>query len=411
MLRKITLILIIGVLLPIYQPIHAQPADKEFKAAFIRNNDLWIKIGNEEWPITNGDYIRYPKWSYDGTWVAYQKRTETENGNGQLWVYYLKQRKHFLIHENASPNFQWAPRRNTLGFLTNHTLSVVTAQLPKPLRIQHMDKKVDNFSWLPKGNGFLVSKKATNELHSDIHLLKVYLYRKPSVQHFYTIPVGKDEYYVGTSPFKWSQDHKWISFLLTPTASLSADSNTLCLLSDNGRAFQKVDEMLSYQDWYKWAPTQRVIGYIEGTGREAISNKKLKVLDVVQFYKTSQTPSGFADRGLSWATDLTLFVSRSKESEWTKLEERPLPRLYKVGTDSKSQKQITFPNKNEGDFAPDYYRKHLFWIRTNRKTATIYLANASNLKETYWIKNINVASNYYERWNWDEVFSLYKRGE
>jgi hypothetical protein len=30
------------------------------------------------------------------------------------------------------------------------------------------------------------------------------------------------------------------------------------------------------------------------------------------------------------------------------------------------------------------------------------------MKETIWIKEISLGSSYYEKWSWDEVFSLYK---
>ncbi|WP_462412727.1 translocation protein TolB [Neobacillus sp. Marseille-QA0830] len=407
MIRKIMIILFIGVLLPIYEPIHAETSDKGPKAAFIRNNDLWIKKGNAEQQVTNGGYIRYPKWSHDGKWVAYQKGKEVENGYGELWVYHLKERKHFQIHPNTRSNFQWSPNKNILGFMVNQTLNVVTAQLPKPLRAQQMAGKLDNFSWLPKGNGLLVSKKESSELHSDILLLKIYMYRKPSIEHFYRIPVGKNEYYVGTSPFKWSQDQKWISFLLTPTASLSADGNTLCLLSDNRRVFHRVDEMLNYPDWFRWAPSQNLVGYIRGTGREATSNKQAAVLSAASLHKKGMTPNGFVDRDLTWANNQTLFVSRSKASEWTKLKDRPLPRLIKINIHTMEQKPITSPAKDEGDFAPDNDHNQLYWIRTNRETAYVYVTRLDQLKERQWIKNINIGSYYYERWNWEEVFSLY----
>ncbi|WP_251554477.1 hypothetical protein [Neobacillus muris] len=408
MLKKWIFILFIGVLLPIYPPAHAETKTTDFKAAFIRNNDLWIKKGNAETQITKGDYIRYPKWSYDGKWIAYQRGKEAGNGNGELWVYHLKQHKHFQIHSNAGVNFQWAPSKNMLGFLANHTLNLVTVQLPKPLRVQQLAANAGSFSWLPKGNGLLISKKANNELHSDILLLKIFLYRKPNTQHFYTIPVSKNEYYAGTSPFKWSPDHKWISFVLTPTASLSADSNTLCLLSENGRGFKRVDEMLNDQNWFQWAPSQSVIGFIKGSGREAASNKQLTVLEAAAHFNTSLTPKGFADRDFSWTNQHTIFVSRSKESKWAKLADRPLPRLFKIKLDTKEQKALTTPAKNEGDFAPNYYNKHLFWVRTDRRTAHIYLTHLDKIQEKQWIKNCNVASNFYDRWKWDEVFSLYK---
>ena len=54
---------------------------------------------------------------------------------------------------------------------------------------------------------------------------------------------------------------KWLSvvarskvdfILAVPTASWSADSNTLCLVRADGSRFEKVDQMLLNTQWFKW---------------------------------------------------------------------------------------------------------------------------------------------------------------
>jgi Tol biopolymer transport system component len=106
--------------------------------------------------------------------------------------------------------------------------------------VHHIGSGIENFSWLPDGKGFLTSMKSSEKLHSDIVISKIllnHLNNKPRQSHLNTITVGKDEYYNTTSQFKYSPDGHWIAFLLVPTASLSADSNTFV-------SFPKMEKLL-----------------------------------------------------------------------------------------------------------------------------------------------------------------------
>ena len=45
--------------------------DGATKAAFIRNQNLWVKSGGQERQLTEGDKAHKPLWSADGQWIAY----------------------------------------------------------------------------------------------------------------------------------------------------------------------------------------------------------------------------------------------------------------------------------------------------------------------------------------------------
>jgi len=412
LLKRILLIIFLAaVIIPIQSTAYADTPIDSQKAAFIRNDDLWIKSGKEEKQLTSEGFVRYPKWSHDGNWIAYLKgKREIGNylNNGELWVYNLKMNKHTKITSNVTNNFLWSPQQNKLTFLVSTDLYVVNTEPAKPFLITKLTANVENFSWFPNGRDLFISTKENQKLHTDIQLSKLSFEanrQKPVVKQIYTIPVGENEYYVSTSQFKWSHNQKWISFLLIPTASLSADSNTLCILSQDGQVFQRVDEMLDYEEWFQWAPTKSVLGYIHGVGREAMKNKQLKTVHLPSFHKRLLTPKGYADRDFIWKNNHKLYVSRSIESEWVNVNERPLPSIIKI---IQSQKQVTFPTKNQGDFFLQISDHHLFWIRTDRQSASIFLSPTKNIQATQWIKNITLASWYYEKWNWEEVFSLYK---
>lgn len=412
-MKKIIMFLVIFILsIQPFLYVSAKSND-EIKLAFIKNDDLWIKIENKEMKITKGESVRFPKWSFDGNWIAYIRATKVDEFplyEGDLWLYNVKSNRHFRVFSNVSTNFQWAPNQNTLGFQSDKVLKIIDDKsLNQPNKIA---SNIINFSWLPDGTGLLTSSKAGESVFSDILLSKILFNNKNQFQshHFYTIRVEKNDYFYGTSQFKWSNDHKWIAFQLVPTASLSADSNTICVLSNDGRSFHKIDEMLNYEEWFQWAPSKNLLGYVQGFYREAIKNKELKITEIDKNIYSQYTPKGYVDRDLTWQTDNSIFVSRSIESEWVDVEQRPMPSLFKIDIQTKTSKKITLPLSNEGDFRPQYiiHKNKLIWIRTNREKANVWISDSNGLNQKIWIENINLGTWYYEHWNWDEVFSLYQ---
>jgi hypothetical protein len=404
MMKKILLLVF---LILAFLPVAATAEPEEnLKAAFVRDNLLWLKIKDKEIKITNTGYVRYPKWSFDGSWVAYLKGAK-DGDMMDLWLYNIKSNRHFKVKENVGVNFQWSPNENSIGFQVANNLFIIhTSQLDL---LTPIVKNIENFSWLPTGKGLLISTKKSPELHSDIILSKVILRKKemPAVNDFYTIKIGENEIYASTSEFKWSNDKKWISFLLIPTASLSADGNTLCVLSTYGNTFQKIDEMLNESAWFQWAPYNGLLGYVSGIGREATINKGSRVLKVPSMKTVTLTPRGFVDRDLTWQNNRTIIVSRSKENGSEDLSERALPSLYKISLSDNKQTQLTVPSEKDGDFRPEIVKNNLIWIRTDRKKADVMISPTYKSGEMIWIKNINLGSSYYEKWSWEEVFSLY----
>lgn len=325
-----------------------------------------------------------------------------------LWLYNLKSNRHIKVKDNVGVNFQWAPNENSIGFEAAKNLFILhTNQLGLFTPIA---KNIENFSWLPSGKGLLFSTKKSPELHSDIILSKVILRKNemPAVNDFYTIKISVNEIYASTSEFKWSNDKRWISFLLIPTASFSADGNMLCVLSANGKTFNKIDEMLNEPAWFQWAPYNAVLGYVSGVGREATINKKLKVLTVPSMRSVNHTPKGFVDRDLTWQNNRTIIVSRSNENGSVDFGEGALPSLYKIRLTDNKQTKITVPSEKDGDFRPEIVKNNLIWIRTDRKKADVIISPTYKSGEIIWIKNINLGSSYYEKWSWDEVFSIYR---
>jgi Tol biopolymer transport system component len=413
-LRKIVILVILLVSIWGFANTGNAEAETPLKAAFVRDGDLWVIIGDQEKRVTEGKRTSNPVWSNDGEWLAYLE--EEEGGDeSNVWIFDLKSdRKHLVFQADAS-NLQWAPDKNVLAFTSRGVLNVSDTQKWDDGKFENITVGVGNYSWLPNGKAFLVSTKSNPAPSgwTDIEFHEIYLTEnEPSVEHFYSLPAlpNDNDFGVGTSIFKWSQDHKWIAFIKYPTASMSADSNSLYVLSSDGKQLMKTDEMLNEPNWFKWAPTRNSLAFIGGHDRIAIHNKFLKVKEFPASTFHEFTPKGYVDRDFTWHNDYVITVARSEESEWSNdPDKRPLPSLYQVNIKSNKQKRVTHPPKYTGDFNPQYLKQteQLAWVRTNRKSADVWLADSDGRNAKIWITKIDQGTNYYEKWDWSSVLSIY----
>jgi len=61
-------------------------AEVPLTAAFIRDNQLWVKQGEQETQLTHSRYVYSPQWSYDGRFIAYMDGDEQGEKNN-LFIY------------------------------------------------------------------------------------------------------------------------------------------------------------------------------------------------------------------------------------------------------------------------------------------------------------------------------------
>ncbi|PGC28235.1 translocation protein TolB [Bacillus pseudomycoides] len=387
-----------------------QAETKNIQVAFIRNHNLWIKIDGNEKQITKGEYITKPKWSHDGKWIAYAKGEEQD----QLELYRVADGKRVVPSQTEATNYQWSPAENIIAFEFTSTLNTFDAE-KKNATFENVSSGVGDYAWYPDGKKFLVSSEAqllpTGWTGAQLYEVQKDAGMNPNkMKHLYTLPSMQEDFlaYIA-SDFKWSPNQKWIAFLAVPTASWSADSNTLCLLKADGSYFEKVDQMLLNSQWIQWAPSKNILAYIKGSGRFALENKHLKVKELPALQQEKFTPKGYVDWDFTWQDNELITLSRAKEMEWSNEEEkRSLPSLYQVNIQSNRQRQITTPSKKYGDYNPLYIKSEnqLTWMRSDRKKADMLLANGDGSKAKKWIENIDVPQWYYEKWNWEEVISV-----
>ncbi|BBI36356.1 TolB family protein [Cohnella abietis] len=413
--RKISLILTAMTLIIWLGKAEALAATPEpaLKAAFVRGGDLWIKAGGTETQLTKGEQtIRKPKWSFDGEWIAYTKGQEGR----ELRLWHVPTGQSHLVSPTGGDNYQWSPYRNHLAFLSEQKLVWVK---PDKLDMQtKVAEGINNFSWLPNGSGFIASTTAqllpngwTPVQILEISLKKNEQEKAAHTKTLFVLPQMSDDFFaVGTSVFKFSPTGRWIAFLATPTASLSADGNTLCLLGADGTAFTKVDQMLNDSEWFKWSDRADKLAYIGGVGREATSNKQLKVVEAQVGKPVIYTPKGYVDQSFTWEGQQHIVVSRALErKELGSSAKLPLPTLVEVRLQGPQDKPLTQPPKRFGDFNPEYIRQveQLTWVRSDRSKASVLVSGRSGKHPSVWITNIDLGSNFFEQWRWSDVLSFY----
>lgn len=375
------------------------------KAAFVRNNQLWVKEGKEEKQLTHSQHVYTPKWSYDGRFIAYIDGDE-QGEKSKLFIYDMVKKESYQPYDQVSAtDYKWSPISNQLAYNDQGILNVTNMKNGRPEMFENVSLGVNGFEWFPNGKEFIVSSQS-NLLPTGwgpIELFKIEAdanLQQEKIHPFFTFLTNEDLFAISAEDFKWSNDGKWMSFLAIPTASWSNDSNSLCVISSKGENFQEVGKMLGYNDWFKWAPQKNQLAYIAGEGRFLVENKRTTIAEMPAFIgQKVYTPKGNVDLDLAWYSSDVVIVARSKENkEW---KEGPVPtmftRLYSIHLKSNDQKQITAPNEQERDDNPQAINEYITWVRhtNNERKGNVWVKEGLEGKEQLWIQNVDSEPVFY----------------
>lgn len=347
-------------------------AEVPLKATFVRDHQLWMKEGEQEIQLTKDKYVYSPKWSHDGSFIAYIDGDE-HGEKSNLWIYDTKRKENYEPYSSIeTSSFTWSPVANELAYLSGWVLNVTKTKDDRPYGFENVALGVSGFEWYPNGKEFIVSA-SSNRLPTGWEPIK--LYRIPKDMNLnekkadllYSITIDENDLFaVDVGNFKWSHDGKWVSFLGTPTPSWAMDSNPLCVLSSDGKVFKDIGRMLGFSNWFKWAPLANQLAYISGEGRFFVENKITKIAEIeASTRQIEYTPKGYVDLDLEWGSPSKVIVARSQENKaW---EEGTVPTmftsLYEIDLGSGIQKPITFPKENELDEDPQFIDSYLTWLR------------------------------------------------
>ncbi|WP_175639042.1 translocation protein TolB [Metabacillus schmidteae] len=376
-------------------------AEVPLTAAFIRDHQLWIKTGDQEYQLTKGRFFHSPKWSHDGRFIAYVDGNMKEKSN--LFIYDRKEKENYKPYVTIeTTDFKWSPISNQLAYTSGGVLNVTKFKDGRPHGFENVSLGVSAFEWFPNGKEFIVSSQA-NLLPTGWGPVQIFRIPKDAnldnkkMMPFYTIDTKiPDLFAIYVDYFKWSYDGKWVSFIAVPTASWAMDSNTLGVLSKQGTQFQTVGKMLSYEDWVKWSPSANQLAYISGEGRFFVENKNTTIKDMpVSNQQKEYTPKGYVDLDLEWFSSSKIIVARAKENkDW---EEGPVPTmftsLYMIDIKNKDQNQITFPTNREIDEDPQVIGSYLTWIRKRDEESkgNVWVKEGLNGTDHIWIRNVDSA--------------------
>lgn len=387
-------------MLLVFQFISVTHAQVSVKAAFVREHQLWLKVGDQEIQLTKDKYVHSPQWSHDGRFIAYIDGHE-QGEKSDLWIYDTKRKENYEPYSSIeTSSFAWSPVSNELAYLSGWVLNVTKMKEDRPYGFENVSLGVSGFDWYPNGNEFIVST-SSNRLPTGWEPIKLYRIPKDmklnekKAELLYSVHIDENELFaVDFDDFKWSHDGKWVSFLGTPTPSWAMDSNPLCVLSSDGKVFKDVGRMLGFSDWFKWSPQANRLAYISGEGRFFVENKITKIADIEASTKQiDYTPNGFVDLDLEWRSPSKVIVARSQENKSWK--EGPVPimftSLYEIDLDSGIQKQVTFPKENELDVEPQVAGSYLTWVRRqgDMQKGDVWIKEDKQKEAKVWIKNID----------------------
>ena len=141
----------------------------------------------------------------------------------------------------VTSDFKWSPNKNQLANNDQGLLNVTEMKNSRPQGFENVSLGVSGFEWFSNGKEFIVSSQS-NLLPTGWSPIPLYRIpvdanlAKEKTKPFYTIQTKEPDLFgIDADYFKWSSDGKWVSFLVVPTASWSMDSNTLCVLSSQGK--------------------------------------------------------------------------------------------------------------------------------------------------------------------------------
>lgn len=409
------------------------------RLAVIRGGDLWVLEGGKEaLRLTSDGCNSSPAWSPDGKWLLFYKYDPAEKWyrNYSLWVaradggdiYGIEPQKHIL-------DARWSTAANSIAYLTRQgerirgeefKLTEVRDKGPgDPLLLKDTSEKIMNFCWFPTGDRLVYTTADENPSVKESPTIKVMPARGGEAKTILTVdaefltdedPRPSISSYLGG--LKFSPNAYDLVFFKYPfSASLTADGVSLYVTSIDGKEPKQLATMLAYPDWVDWYCYGESVAFIEGSGREALSNKRLSIFPVNRpDLSVTVTPEGCVDRDPAWSPEGDFIaVSRAKSSQAINLrEEWPPSSIWLVKPDGSGARQISAVGETPGcsDYHPWWAGggQSLMWVRVQGEKASIWQAGADGKDIGEVFEELDIPRGYYGANKWDEVLAWYPGG-
>jgi len=410
------------------------------RLAVIRQGDLWVLEGGKEpLRLTSDGCNSSPAWSPDGKWLLFYKYDPAEkwNRNYSLWVARADGGGVFGIEpQKYIKDARWSPAANSIAYLTarqgertrseEFKLTEISDKGPgDSLLLKDASEKIMNFCWFPTGEKLVYT---TADAHPDTRenpAIKVMPAGEGEAKTILTVNAGflpdadprpSISSYLGG--LKFSPNAYDLSFFKYPfSASLTADGVDLYVTSMDGKEPIQLATMLAYPDWVDWYCYGEFVAFIEGSGREALFNKRLSIFTVKRpDLAVTVTPEGCVDRDPAWSPEGDFIaVSRAKSAQVIDLsEEWPPSSIWLVKPDGSGARRISADGETPGcsDYHPWWVGggRGLMWVRVQGEKASIWQTGADGKNTSEVFGELDIPRGYYGAYKWEEVLAWHPGG-
>lgn len=407
---RIKILLVVLLLMALSSPVEAAPSQAQGtpgKMAFIRNGHLWLWEAGREREVSTGPKDSSPRLSPSGCYIAFAREKE-------LWLATTDGDRRWRVATTVG-SFDWAPTEDRLAISTESGLSTVVVTTAGPRRPSLLAAGWSSPAWSPDGQTLAVVRNTPGSTPfsgtTSIGLLprtggepRIVL-QAPYPHGASCGPVG------GVSGLSWSADGRWQALLRCGLwASLSADCGELAVMPSEGGEPTPVAAVPAQANWSTWAPKGAVLAFVDGAGRDAWTNKSLRVVAMPPGpAAVTLTPPGYADRDPAWSLDGKRLAFTRSRTEWP--EKMTLPALgqsiwisdYPRG----GAEQV--PGSEQG-FAPQWGPGGgLAWFHgVGGEQGSLWYVGAPGQAKVRLITGIDLPFPYYGEWHLEMVFDWWR---
>jgi len=400
------------------------------RVAFTANRRLWLldgaQAGAQPVQVTAEGEVQLVGWSPDGEWLAYLYRDAAEDWAAKpyLWVVRADGRGAYQVDPRpVLEKAAWSPQANLLAYSTqgpeggyapdgNLKIATVEPGGAKTAALIPGGEPVEEFAWSPDGQSLVVSLHDPDEQSLRLDRLTL----KGERNNLLTLGEAGNS----TNPrsevlpfdaqgFSWSPDGRYLAYYLCPNSpSLAADGVELQVLDLNqpGKPPLNLGTTLSYAEWLAWSPDGSQLGYIWGGGREATTNKVLRIVDLEAGGKVIDCGrAGQVDTMPVWlpaSEEGVLFCRGPEDTSWE--GEAPGFRVLVPGQRVWWQKldgtavPVTSGPANTADCYPSVSPdgRDLFYLRlTRRDSGSLYRQPLAGGPAVELVRNLGGSPGYY----------------
>ncbi len=359
--------------------------------AFVRKGDLWLWEKGKERPLAPGPDIRHPRFSYDGRFLTFYRGRESlvmgVDGGGPWEI---------------PATSQWSPTANLLAVAQPEGTFLIPVSDRGPGSPRLVVRGWTGTTWSPDGTKLAVRRW---ERSPETHM--------KGTSWVAVVPVDGGEPRVileerftpdqkscgaGASPLSWSPDGSWLLFVRGGiTASTAADCNVLAVVATTGGSPVTVAET-PRPAWAVWEPGRPVLAYVDGAGRMAWYQKRLKLGAPPWRTAPSPTPAGFSDRDPAWHPGGRYLAFTRSEARGPDGVGEPSPgqAVYWIDTHDPHPTEAA---GSQGGFAPFWDKSgELYWFRPRE----LYARRGRILGD------LDLKYDYYGQWDVEEVFDSWE---